>query len=93
MPNHVSARKQQRQRPCAVRKPKKYAANIPGDIVEVDTLDVRPLPGIVLKQFTTRDIILRWDVRKLIAGRLHILRLALLTPCYNECPSPLVLSE
>ena len=37
-------------------------AKAPGDIVEVDTLDVRPLPGVLLKHFTARDIISRWDV-------------------------------
>jgi len=62
LPNHISARKRQRQRPYAVRKPKEYAAKEPGDIVEVDTLDVRPLPGMILKHFTARDIISRWDV-------------------------------
>jgi putative transposase len=45
-----------------VRKPKEYIAKEPGDIVEVDTLDVRPLPGIVFKHFTARDVISRWDV-------------------------------
>ena len=30
--------------------------------MEVDTLDVRPLPGIIFKHFTARDIISRWDV-------------------------------
>ena len=44
------------------RKPKDYEAKAPGDIVQVDTLDVRPLPGIVIKQFTSRDVISRWDV-------------------------------
>jgi len=62
IPNHISARKRQRQRPYAVRKPKEYVAKEPGDIVEVDTLDVRPLPGVILKHFTARDIISRWDV-------------------------------
>jgi len=62
LPNHISAKKRQRQRPYAVRKPKEYVAKEPGDIVEVDTLDVRPLPGIILKHFTARDIISRWDV-------------------------------
>jgi transposase InsO family protein len=62
LPNHISARKSQRQRPYAVRKPKDYVAKEPGDIVEVDTLDVRPLPGMVLKHFTARDVISRWDV-------------------------------
>jgi putative transposase len=30
--------------------------------VQVDTLDVRPLPGVVLKHFTARDVVSRWDV-------------------------------
>jgi transposase InsO family protein len=30
--------------------------------VQVDTLDLRPLPGVVLKQFTARDVVSRWDV-------------------------------
>lgn len=28
----------------------------------MDTLDVRPLPGVILKHFTARDVISRWDV-------------------------------
>jgi putative transposase len=60
--NGISARKRQRKRPYAVRKPKGYVARAPGDIVEVDTLDVRPLPGVILKHFTARDIVSRWDV-------------------------------
>ncbi len=60
--NSVSARKPSRPRPYAVRKPKDYLARAPGDLVEVDTLDVRPLPGVVFKHFTARDVISRWDV-------------------------------
>jgi len=60
--NHISARKRRWQRPYAVRKPREYVAKAPGDIVEVDTLDIRPLPGVILKHFTARDIISRWDV-------------------------------
>jgi transposase InsO family protein len=62
LPNHISAGKSQRQRPYAIRKPKDYVVEEPGDIVEVDTLDVRPLPGVVLKHFTARDVISKWDV-------------------------------
>ena len=62
IPNYISARKRHRQRPYAVRKPREYVAEGPGDIVEVDTLDVRPLPGVILKHFTARDVISRWDV-------------------------------
>lgn len=60
--NHISARKRAQKRPYAVRKPKEYLAREAGDIVEVDTLDVRPLPGVNIKHFTARDIISRWDV-------------------------------
>jgi putative transposase len=55
-------RKRNFSRPYAIRKPKGYLAKEPGDIVEVDTVDLRPLPGVVLKHFTGRDIVSRWDV-------------------------------
>lgn len=55
-------RKRNFARPYATRKPKGYLAKEPGDIVEVDTVDLRPLPGVVLKHFTGRDIVSRWDV-------------------------------
>jgi hypothetical protein len=35
--------------PYAVRKPKQYAVSRPGGLVP---LDVRPLPGVVFKQFS-----------------------------------------
>jgi len=49
-------------RPYAMRKPKDYVPRVAGDLVEVDTLDLRPLPGLVFKHFTARDVISRWDV-------------------------------
>ena len=58
----ISARKRQQRRPYAVRKPKEYQPLMPGDVVQLDTLDVRPLPGVVFKQFTARDMVSRWDV-------------------------------
>ena len=62
LPNHISARKRSRQRPYAVRKPREYQAKEVGDIIELDTLDVRPLPGVLLKHFTAHDVISRWNV-------------------------------
>lgn len=56
------SRRRLRPRPYAVRKPKQYAVFRPGDLVEVDTLDVRPVPGVGFKQFTARDVVSRWDV-------------------------------
>ena len=58
----ISTRKRMQRRPYAVRKPKGYEVKEPGDLVQVDTLDVRPLPGRVLKHFTARDVVCRWDV-------------------------------
>ncbi len=58
----MSARKRRPKRVHAGRKPQGYQALVPGDIVQVDTLDLRPLPGVVLKQFTARDVVSRWDV-------------------------------
>ena len=50
--NHISARKRQRQRVYAIRKPKDYKVVQPGEMVQLDTLDIRPLPGVVIKHFT-----------------------------------------
>jgi transposase InsO family protein len=58
----ISLCKRQHPRPYAIRKPQEYQVQKPGDLVEVDTLDVRPLPGVVFKHFTARDVVSRWDV-------------------------------
>ena len=54
--------KRRARRPYAIRKPRDWAVFEPGDLVQVDTLNVRVLPGVALKQFTARDIISKWDV-------------------------------
>ena len=50
------------KRPYAARKPKDYVARAPGDLVQVDTADVRPFPGFIRKHFTARDVVSKWDV-------------------------------
>ena len=50
------------QRPYATRKPATYRVEAPGDLVEVDTADIRPVPGVIYKHFTGRDVVCRWDV-------------------------------
>ena len=57
----ISAKKRM-NRSYAVRKPKEYVPISPGDLVQIDTLDIRPVPGVMLKQLTARDVISRWDV-------------------------------
>lgn len=58
----VKVKKRKQRRPYAIRKPRDYSIKEPGDLVQVDTLDVRPLDGRVIKHFTARDVISRWDV-------------------------------
>jgi len=60
--NYVSTGKRQKNRPYATRKPKDYQARQEGGIVELDTLDIRPLPGVVLKHFTAHDVVSKWNV-------------------------------
>jgi putative transposase len=62
LPNHISARKRVRRRPFATRKPKDYQTTEVGDIVQLDTLDLRPLPGVVFKHFTAHDVVSKWNV-------------------------------
>lgn len=50
------------RRPFALRKPKNYAIQVPGDLVQIDTLDVSLMPGKHFKHFTARDMVSRWDV-------------------------------
>lgn len=54
--------KRHKKRPFALRKPKNYAIEQPGDMVKIDTLDVSLMPGVHFKHFTARDMVSRWDV-------------------------------
>ena len=58
----VKRRRGTADRPWALRKPRDYAVERPGDLVQLDTMDLRPAPGVVLKQFTARHTVSRWDV-------------------------------
>jgi len=51
-----------RNRPWAKRKPKYWPNAHPGDLVELDTKEIRLHRGVVLKHFSARDVVSRWDV-------------------------------
>ncbi len=87
--NGISARKRPRPRPYAVRKPKEYQALEPGDIVQIDTLDVRPLPNLVLKHFTARDMVSRWDVLEIHTRATSALAAQFLDSLRQRLPFPL----
>jgi putative transposase len=56
------ARRKLRNRPWAVRKPKHWRIEQPGDLVEIDTKEIRMRRGVLLKHFSARDVVSRWDV-------------------------------
>ena len=58
----ISARRTRRRRTYAIRKPKDYQPTLPGDIVQIDTLDIRPLPAVVRKQFSAIDVVSRYSI-------------------------------
>jgi putative transposase len=84
----ISAKRGRLRRLYAVRKPKDYVARLPGDLVEVDTLDVRPLPGVVLKHFTARDTVSRWDVVEVHQRASASLAAQFLHTLQNRMPFP-----
>ena len=51
-----------RHRPWAVRKPPFWPIQQPGDLVQIDTKQLRPTRGLVLQHFSARDMVSRWDV-------------------------------
>lgn len=61
-PNYISTKKRFVKRSWAVRRPEGFHAHEPGDLVQIDTLDVRPVPDVARKQFTARDTVSKWDV-------------------------------
>ena len=58
----LRARRKLRKRPWAVRKPKYWRIEQPGDLVEIDTKEIRMRGGVILKHFSARDVVSRWDV-------------------------------
>jgi len=86
-PHHrVLTRRRRLPRPYAIRKPKDYVVQAPGDLLQVDTLDLRPLPGVVFKHFTARDVISRWDVLEVHTALSAALAVRFLDTCQARMP-------
>jgi len=66
-PNRVRTARRCWTRPYGVRKPADYAVTGPGDLVQVDTVEVRPRPGVIVKHFTAADVVSRWSIAE-VAG-------------------------
>lgn len=88
-PRRSQVRRRQWKRQYAIRKPKGYQPAAPGDLVQIDTMDVRPEPGIVLKQFTTVDVISRWSVPTIASNATALLASHALDELVTRCPFPI----
>jgi len=56
-----AARKRRWKPRYAVRKPPGYRVDAPGDLVQVDTLQIKLNTGVIRWQFSARDVVCRWD--------------------------------
>jgi putative transposase len=85
----VSVRHRGYARPYALRKPKNLAVRLPGDLVQLDTLDIRREGmSTPLKQFTARDVVSRWDVLTLAANARAASAVAVLDALAARMPFP-----
>lgn len=84
----ISARKRRPARPHATRKPRDYVVREPGDLVQLDTVDIRPEPGVVLKQFTAHDVVSRWAVLTLTSGATATAAVRALDALLDRAPFP-----
>ena len=58
----ASRRRRRKGRPWALPLPKGYRPKAPGELVQIDTLVVSPLPGATIRQITAQDLVSRWGV-------------------------------
>ena len=58
-PRGVTMRRARPRRPHATRKPAAYQAQRPGDLIQIDTVHLHPLPGVALRQFSAIDVVSR----------------------------------
>ena len=84
----VSRRRRAWTRPWAVRTPAGHRPERPGDLVQVDTVDIRPVPGTVLKQFTARDVVSRWDTLELRRSATAASAVSILDALAERMPFP-----
>lgn len=87
--NFISAKKRFLKRAWGVRKPDTFKAYHPGDLVQVDTLDIRPIPGVVRKQFTARDIVSKWDTLRVFGNATAVLAAKFLDILIESSPFPI----
>jgi putative transposase len=83
------ARRKLRSRPWAIRKPKHWRIQQPGDLVEIDTKEIRLRRGLTLKHFSARDVISRWDVLELHRRATALTAAGFLDVLLDRAPFPI----
>lgn len=89
VPNFISAKKRYLKRAWGIRKPETFKAHFPGDLVQVDTLDIRPVPAVIRKQFTARDIVSKWDTLHVFGNATALLAAKFLDMLIESTPFPI----
>ena len=84
----LRAHRKLRKRPWAVRKPKYWRITQPGDLVEIDTKEIRMRGRVILKHFSARDVISRWDVVEVHRRGTSLAAAHFLDTLLNRVPFP-----
>jgi putative transposase len=82
-------RARRQPRPHAIRKPAGYPVAAPGDLVELDTVELELAPGRRAKQYTARDLVSRWDVCELVGRATATTAVGMLDALAARLPVPL----
>jgi len=81
-------RKRRRKPRYAIRKPRGYAIDAPGDLVQVDTVQLRFREGDIRYQFSSRDAISRWDTSRAYRRATSITAMMFLEYMEKKFPFP-----
>jgi putative transposase len=82
-------RNRMRGRPWTRRKPPFWPIRQPGDLVQLDTKEVRPARGVVLKHLSARDMVSRWDVLEVHERATSLAAAHFLDTLVNRMPFPI----
>lgn len=82
-------KKKMRGRPWACRKPRFWPIRKPGDLVQLDTKEIRPQRGVVLEHFSARNMVSRWDVLEAHERATSLAAAHFLDTLINRMPFPI----